>query len=180
MNFKEFIAQNGTSVTIDQHSYVFRQGFVDETLYFVVSGLLKAYYVSMDGKESIKSFIKPGSTIGSLSSAYQQLPCSFSLVALEETQLIKIRFDALMKATASSHVIAQEMIESLLTLSMKKEQREYEFLTLSAEERYRNLCESDPELVERLTQNDIARYLGITPVALSRIRKRMRDVSLIA
>ena len=53
---------------------------------------------------------------------------------------------------------------------MKKERREYEFLCLSAEERYRLLIKRSPDLVRQVTQNEIARYLGITPVALSRIR----------
>ena len=55
---------------------------------------------------------------------------------------------------------------------MKKERREREFLTESAEERYRMLLERSPALFDKVTQKDIARYLGITPVALSRIRKR--------
>ena len=49
--------------------------------------------------------------------------------------------------------------------------------TNGAPERYRLLCERSPELIERLTQKDIARYLGITPVALSRIRARAGDAA---
>lgn len=63
--------------------------------------------------------------------------------------------------------------EFLLALAMKKEQREYEFLCLSAAERYLLFCQREAELVPRLSQLDIARYLGITPVALSRIRRRL-------
>lgn len=47
-------------------------------------------------------------------------------------------------------------------------------LALSPEENYRQLLAESPDLAQRLTQNDIARYLGITPVALSRIRGRRR------
>ena len=55
-----------------------------------------------------------------------------------------------------------------------KEQREYEFLQLSAEERYRLVCEQFPSLVQHIPQHQIASYIGITPVALSRIRGRRR------
>ena len=68
--------------------------------------------------------------------------------------------------------MASAMVEHLLNFSMKKERREREFLTESAEERYRMLMDRSPELFDKVTQKDIARYLGITPVALSRIRKR--------
>ena len=173
MNFEAFLKQHGTSVFIEKHDYIFHQGDHDDKLYFLASGLLKAYYVSPDGKESIKSFIQAGSTIGSLSAAYKAQPCTFNLMALENSQLLRIPFGKLLEATRTSNLIAQKVIETLLTLSMRKEQREYEFLSLSAEERYKNLCEREPELMARLTQNDVARYLGITPVGLSRIKKRL-------
>jgi len=64
------------------------------------------------------------------------------------------------------------VISSLIELAIKKERREYEFLCLSAPQRFALLKQRSPELVSRLTQNDIARYLGITPVALSRIKQR--------
>ena len=68
---------------------------------------------------------------------------------------------------------AQEIIDILLNFAMKKERREFELLCLSAEERYKLLLERSPDIAKNVTQNDISRYLGITPVALSRIRKRM-------
>jgi len=58
-------------------------------------------------------------------------------------------------------------------LGLKKEIREYRLLCLSAEEAYKDFLQMNPKLLERLTQVDIARYLGITPIALSRIKKRL-------
>ena len=51
--------------------------------------------------------------------------------------------------------------------------REYELLCLSAEERYVRHLDNTPELFDLVTQNEIARYLGVTPVGLSRIKKRL-------
>lgn len=174
MGMNEFLAKHGTSVKVKKGDYIFRQGDKHNTLYFVESGLLKAYYVSSDGKENIKSFIKPSNVIGSLSAAYQALPCTFNLLALDECQLLKFEFSALQKAANENHDIAKQLIDVLLMHSMKKEQREYEFLMLDAESRYMNFLQRDPELAGQLTQNDIAKYLGITPVALSRIKSRMQ------
>jgi len=56
---------------------------------------------------------------------------------------------------------------------MKKEARERELLIFSAEERYRSFLSEYPDLEKRIKQHLIASYLGITPVALSRIRKEM-------
>lgn len=57
-------------------------------------------------------------------------------------------------------------------LYIKKETREAEFLLDDAETRYQRFQSSYPGLEERLTQYHVASYLGITPVALSRIRNR--------
>jgi len=58
---------------------------------------------------------------------------------------------------------------------MKKEQGEFEFLCMSAEERFCRIAEVSPTLLEKVTQNDLSRYLGITPVGLSRIKKRAHN-----
>lgn len=89
--------------------------------------------------------------------------------------LSESRFEKLHERSREDHELANKMIELLLRFSMKKEWREYEFLCLSAEARYALLLEATPELINKVTQNDIARYLGITPVALSRIKKRINQ-----
>jgi CRP-like cAMP-binding protein len=173
MDFQSFLAQSGEMVTLQPGEHVFQQGDADRFLYFVRSGLLKAYYITREGKEAVKSFIQPGDFIGSLTSAYKRERCSFNLVCLQPTSLLRVEFDALERHSQQHLVIASHVIDFLLNFSMKKERREMEFLSLSAEERYRLLLERSPELLEQVRQKDIARYLGITPVALSRIRGRV-------
>jgi len=172
MNFYNFLQREGKRIEKAQHEHVFRQGDPDRSLYMVESGLLKAYYTSESGKESVKSFILPQDIIGSLTSAYSEKSCSFSLLCLEPTLLIAIPFAKLYECSLQDHGVANDMVELLLKFAMKKEKREFEFLCLSAEERYCLLAETSPILLEKVTQNDIARYLGVTPVALSRIKKR--------
>ncbi len=152
--------------------HIFRQGDENPSVYVLEQGLLKAYYLSDEGKENIKSFIQPGELIGSLAAAYFKEDCSFGVVCLEPSVATELDFDALYAATEEDLEMASAMVEHLLNFSMKKERREREFLTESAEERYRMLVDRSPELFDKVSQKDIARYLGITPVALSRIRNR--------
>lgn len=58
-----------------------------------------------------------------------------------------------------------------LTL-LEREARAHELLTLSASERYARFCETHRALLPELRSYDIASYLGITPVSLSRLRAR--------
>ncbi len=173
MDFSDIPGAYGEPVSLQAGHHVFRQGDRDRRLYLVRQGLLKAYYVSDDGKETIKSFILPGDFIGSLTAAYKQDACSFNLVCQEPSDLVPMNFEALYEASRSDLAVAARLLDVLIGLAMKKERREMELLCLSAEERYRELIARSPELLERVRQKDIARYLGITPVALSRIRKRL-------
>lgn len=175
MNFHQLLQLEGIIIEKEKGEHVFMQGDSDKSLYFVQSGLLKAYYISEEGKESVKSFLLPDSIIGSLTSAYAEENCSFSLFCLEPTTLKKLPFQILYEYGKKDLDVANHLIEVLLQLAMKKEKREYEFLCLSAEERFCMLEKTNPVLLEKVTQNDLARYLGITPVGLSRIKKRAHD-----
>lgn len=175
MDFFEYIKQHGDEVAFEKGTHIFRQGDENQSLYFVVGGILRAYYNNVNGKETIKSFIMPNDIIGSLTSAYSHRKCSFSLQCLADCKLIRFSFSKLVFASQSDQQIANKMIEFLTVFAMKKEQREYEFLCLSAEERYLLLVNDRPELLDMVTQNDIAKYLGITPVGLSRIKNRQPD-----
>lgn len=177
MNFHELLQIEGVTIKKEKGEHIFRQGDSDKLLYFVQSGLLKAYYTSEDGKESIKSFLLSDDIIGSLTSSYSGGICSFSLLCLEPTKLIKIPFNKLREYGKKDMELANEIIELLLRFAMKKEQRVYEFLCLSAEERFCLLENNFPSFFEKITQNDLARYLGITPVGLSRIKNRTRNKS---
>lgn len=173
MNLIEFVAQYGKPCAAEPGEYIFRQGDLHQSLYIVKTGLLKAYYLSDDGKENIKSFILPGDNIGSLTAIHAGGACTFSLVCLEACELISLQFNTLYEASRQSPDISAVMVDFLLKFGMKKEMREYELLCLSAEDRFRKLMESTPEIADLVTQNEIARYLGVTPVGLSRIKKRV-------
>ena len=173
MDFQQFILSNGQLLTRQAGDYVFRQGELDQHFYIVKSGLLKAYYLSDEGKENIKSFILPGDKIGSLMAAYAEQECTFSLVCIQPSELIAVEFAVLYEASRRDPQIAAALTDFLLAFAMKKEKREDELLCLSAEERYLQLMQTTPELFDWVTQNEIALYLGITPVGLSRIKKRV-------
>lgn len=172
MNFHELVQLEGLMIEKDKGEHVFLQGDANQSLYFIQSGLLKAYYTSEDGKESVKSFLLPNDFIGSLAATYSGKHCSFSLICLEATKLIKIPFNTILEYSQKDLEVANDMIEVLLNFAIKKEEREFEFLCLSAEERFCKLIETTPMLLDKVTQNDLARYLGVTPVGLSRIKKR--------
>lgn len=173
MSFSDYFSGLVSSIEIPKGKYLFRQHQEPASLFFVEQGLVKAFYETLDGKEFIKSFIKEGQVIGSLQALVANQSNNFSVIALENCIVKEISKSQLRECVDSGVNTGVWLNEFLLSLAMRKEQREYEFLCLSAEERYLLFCQREADLVPRLSQLDIARYLGITPVALSRIRRRL-------
>ncbi len=175
MKINELIDKHGRILSFASDQYIFHQGDLDNSLYVVKSGLLKAYYISNEGKQSIKSFLLPGDTIGSLTAAKEKKGCSFSLRCLQASTLMCIDFDTLYRLSKQDIELAGNMLDILLDFGMRKEKREYEFLCLSPQERYQNLLATKPKLFGLVKQSEIASYLGITPVGLSRIKTRLNN-----
>ena len=111
-----------------KNEYVFRQGSDNKNLYYVETGLLKAYYVSYEGKETIKSFMRKGNMIGSIAAVNSGSSCTFSLKTIQASRLISVPYDSVMNVVKESHPISIELVSYLLNLSQKKEQREFDFL----------------------------------------------------
>lgn len=172
--FQELVIDNGREIEIFAGDHLFSQGDSDSNVYFVKSGLLKAYYIRADGKEHIKSFLPEGSIIGSMVALVDHDPCTFSLVAVENGTVVGMPFVRLKEAAGQDIGLANVLIDFLSIYGKRKERREYELLSLSTEERYCVLLETMPDVADRVNQADLAAYIGVTPQALSRIKRRIK------
>jgi CRP-like cAMP-binding protein len=165
----------GTERYAAKGTFLLRQGDHSNHFFMFRQGMAKAYYETLDGREFIKSFIRENECIASLQVIIAGNPSPFNLMTVENSHLLEIRGDRLMEVIKEDAGFSSALSSLLIQVAMKKELREYELLCLSAEQRYLLLCEREPELIRRLSQNDVARYLGITPVSLSRIRSRTQS-----
>jgi len=171
MNLNDLVKEFGINQTHKKKTHVFLQGDENQYLYLIQQGVLKAYYNDAEGKEYIKSFLFPGDSIAS-TQALNRGSCSFSLLCLQETKLVKLPYQKVRQAAANNLELANVIIELLMSFAMKKEEREYDLLCLNAKQRYEKLLKLSPNISQDITQNNISRYLGITPVALSRIKHK--------
>lgn len=171
--FEEIFAEHGTPRSVKQGDHLFRQGDNCSRVFLVREGLLKAYYIRPDGREHIKSFQPEGSIIGSLVALIENDSCTFNLVAVESSFIVSVPYKALEDAARSNVQIANAFIQFLSAYGKRKERREYELLCLSPEDRYTQLLGSTPTLAKRISQAELAAYIGVTPQALSRIKRRI-------
>lgn len=156
--------------------------------------LKKEYIVIAGQKEKYLSFIEKGivqfsipaseddltfgfAFSGNFVSAYDffltQKPSGYHIKAITNTILWSISYEDLQyiyAETAIGNTIGRMASEALF---LKKSKRELSLLTESAEQRYLNLFTEQPHLLQLIPLKYIASYIGITPQALSRIRKRI-------
>jgi len=145
---------------------------------FVIEGVLKEYYLTKKGDEYVKAFNLKGDFTGSYFDLMSGLPSTCSIRAIKDTKLAIgsfKEFHRLYDTNIHWQKLGRVIAENLF---IKKAKREYELLTLSAEERYLKLIEEWPDVEAELTQILIASYLGITPISLSRLKRMMKTKKL--
>lgn len=153
-------------------SYFVREGQIPNKFGFVLTGLFRYVYISEEGKEFTKVFMPEKSFISSYSSMISKKPSHFFIEAIEDSKVLTISYNCweeLKQRNPKWNLLLIKLLEMGYSV---KEKRERDFLLLDAESRYKTFLTEFPTLKNRIKQHMIASYIGITPVALSRIRKK--------
>ncbi len=147
-------------------------GQTENHLSFIEKGIVRQY-VPLEHKDITIGFAFQGSFISAYDSFITQSPSEYCVETLQETILWRLDFGSLQEIyekTEIGHFIGRKASEELF---LKKSKREISLLKHSAEERYYRLFDERPELIQFIPLKYIASYIGVTPQALSRIRKRI-------
>jgi len=140
---------------------------------FILSGIFRVFYVTASGQERILVFRDENHFLSGYSPYLTNEKSWYAIQAIEDSVLICNTFDYYLKHL--NHPCWNNLIVAYTQkIFIEKEQREREFLSEDATQRYINLLTQEPKFESRIPQHYIASYLGITPVALSRIRKQLK------
>lgn len=139
---------------------------------FVIEGCVKTYFTDPEGAEVILTFATEQWWVSDLISFEEQKPARFNIETLEDTRML-----VLDRAGKESLLAAFPQLERMFRLMVQRhlasyQNRLYNNIALSAEDRYDRFMDSYPELFQRIPQYQIAAYLGMSPEFLSKIRKR--------
>ncbi len=149
-----------------------QQGETEHYLRFVASGTVRLYLPD-DENECTFGFIFPNDFVSAYDSFLTRTPSTYAIQALSAGHLWQIHYDDLQRVyaeTDTGNLIGRKSAESLFLI---KSRRELSLLTQTAEERYLALFQDRPDLIQSIPLKYIASYIGVTPQALSRIRKRI-------
>ena len=160
---------------VKKNEYFVNVGAVPDKVAFIISGIFRVFYNTEAGVERILVIRDENCPLSSYSSFLENTKSRFSIQALEDSCLLYISLKDY-KELLSMHSCWQNIGGKYAELLyLEKERREIEFLTEDAEARYNNFICKYPTFQNRIHQYYIASYLGITPVALSRIRRKIQE-----
>jgi len=165
--------------SLKKKHYFTEPGKVCDRVGFIVTGAVR-YFHMKDGEDITGYFSFENEFVSSYKSYLTGLPGHTYVQALADTRMI----------TFTKKDMDQMLTNPLLAYKMEHfgrkvaeyylccyEDRVVSFLTQTPEERYIQLLSTGKEILQRMPQHYIAHFLGITPVSLSRIRRRVMSIA---
>jgi len=150
------------------------EGKIAKELYFINKGLIRLYYTK-DGEEITGYIFKEMLFASSYDSFLRQSPSLQTLETLEDCDLLVINkkgLEDLYEKLPKMHILTRKVAEQRF---INAQQILSSFILDSPEERYKKFEKHHGDLLLRVPHHMIASFLGITPVSLSRIRKRLMN-----
>ena len=149
-----------TEVSYPKGFRVLESGKVEKDIFFIKKGIVRAY-TSVDGKDITFWVGKEGATLVSMKGYVNDEPGYETMELMEDSVLYVLERKKLKERYAEMELLATE--ERLISM-----------LSAIASERYKELLEKEPDLLQRLPLGSIATYLGVTQASLSRIRAQIK------
>lgn len=139
---------------------------------FVETGTLRAFYNNSDGKESTIMFAIEDWWITDMYSFVNQRKAMLTIQALEDSlvmQLDYFNFELLCKKVPKFERFFRIIMQNAY---IREQLRTLDAISMSSEKRYQKFIAKYPQLMHKITQKQIASYLGITPEFLSTIKRK--------
>lgn len=149
------------------------EGIVCHKLYYIVKGCLRLFYIDSRGREHTRFMAFENTFLTSMTSFISRNPSTEYIQVVEESVLYAITYDRFQELRVSTPVWNEFYIYILEYGITVITSRLNNLLTKSASERYRSLLSDQPELIQRLSNNDLAAYLNISPETLSRLKSNL-------
>ena len=168
----ELLVEKSVVDTFEKGTILLKEGQIPTKCYMVVEGCVREYLIK-DGEEKSTAFFIEGDTFTPQSKDSQ--PSMHYWECLEDCVLTISNkgFEQEIRALLPRH---NDVFEAIAIAKINQAREEWsKFVTSSPEERYLNLLETKPSLLNRVSHYHIASYLGMKPQSLSRIRKRIMN-----
>lgn len=158
---------------VKKRQFILREGDISTHNSFVVEGCFRMYLVDDKGKEHNLQFAIENWWIGDIGSFHTGEPSRLNIVALEDSVILQVRKEdqlSLFVDHPKFNRIFRVFTENALVATQR---RILQNISSTAEERYLDFLDRYPQFFNRISNVQIASFLGVTPEFLSTIRKKL-------
>tara|TARA_B110000971_G_C19991602_1_gene492235 strand:- start:475 stop:1053 length:579 start_codon:yes stop_codon:yes gene_type:complete len=155
---------------INKKEIILHEGNICKDVFFINKGVLRFYFVDNNGEEKTFHFAIENTFATDYKSFLKRIPSSYSIQALEDTQVITMSLEMLLSGYEilnNGEKLGRLLAEDYFFMFNDKIQAIY---TQTPLERYHDLTISFPKIFQRVPQHLIASYLNISSVHLSRLK----------
>ncbi|MFT7898571.1 Crp/Fnr family transcriptional regulator [Tenacibaculum ascidiaceicola] len=164
-----------TYVELKPNEIFTKEGEYSNDFFIVKTGIMRSYLLNEKGTETTRAFFISGDISGANSAMMQKSPSEVNYQALTEVTGYKGDFNKLIELTLKYKEYSLFYIKALENAYLKAEELLLDISTLTSTERYIALKKKIPGIDKLITQRHIASYLNISPVQLSRIKKKLNN-----
>ena len=168
----QFFSSKFEAVKLKRKTIFLKEGEVENYISFIKSGITRLYIPREENSLTV-SFIFENQFVTDYDSFLTRAPSTCQIETLTDTTLWRISYKDLQEIyekTDNGNLIGRKIAE---TIYIAKSERERALLSKTPEELYLNLFTARPKIIKQIPLKYIASFIGITPQALSRIRKRI-------
>jgi CRP-like cAMP-binding protein len=182
MTLEEYIKENITDKeslpfqtipqTYKKGTRIIDIGMQENFIYYIASGIIElGLYVKNNKEIKILDFYLPGYFPSAFMAYSKNEPSDVYMTCITDCIVEKIPLKELGKAQKTSRLALQLSLHMLQKSYMLRVTKEKNFLTKSAEELYVELFKTRPEIIRQIPNSKVAKYMGIHPASLSRLKK---------
>jgi CRP-like cAMP-binding protein len=167
------LIKSAKSKSFKKKDIIIEEGALKTDVYFLRSGLVRAYCINEKGDEITFGLIAENQILTNIDVILFEQPSRFYYECLEDTKTFSIDFETVQNIIESNPKLERNRKFFARNAMKKMFQRLETFVLMNAEERYEDFIKNNPTLSNRVPDKYLANVLGITPVSLSRIRARI-------
>lgn len=158
-----------TTIRVKKKEFLMQAGEITKYEYFIIKGCLKVYTLDEDGTPHISMFAVEDYWTGDLASFITKEPSRYFIKATEDSELLsisRVNYDLLFQEIPKFERFYRILYQRSLISYIR---RSNHGISLTAEERYIEFKKKYPKIIKRISQKDLAGYIGITPEFMSKI-----------
>jgi CRP-like cAMP-binding protein len=167
-----FLSKTETKL-VKAKTILLSSGEVSSETYFVNSGILRSFNINDNIIEHVLHFACEGWWMSDMYSYISGKPGNLFIEVIEDAELTVISkknlqelYHLIPKLDRFFRILAENSL-------VAHQERLMDNLSLTAEERYEKFCSKYPSLIQKVSQKNIASYIGVTPEFFSKMKSKM-------